>query len=167
MYHPLNNVLHNFQNLSYPEQKVVTVGQFRIGLCHGHQVVPWGDPEALGLIQRQLDVDILITGHTHKFEAYEHGNKFYINPGSATGAYHPFEKYRYCLFLVLPLQIQLSFQQCYTFLHVDGHQELDCHDIRLPTARRRSQSGKDRVQEKLKQKSPQMLNLNFYIHIFH
>ncbi|XP_059486348.1 vacuolar protein sorting-associated protein 29 [Neocloeon triangulifer] len=79
------------ENLSYPEQKVVTVGQFRIGLCHGHQVVPWGDPEALALVQRQLDVDILITGHTHKFEAYEHGSKFYINPGSATGAYHPLE----------------------------------------------------------------------------
>ena len=27
-----------FQNPSYPEQKVVTVGQFRIGMCHGHQV---------------------------------------------------------------------------------------------------------------------------------
>lgn len=66
---------------------MVTVGQFRIGLSHGHQVVPWGDPEALALIQRQLDVDILISGHTHKFEAYEHENKFYINPGSATGAY--------------------------------------------------------------------------------
>lgn len=26
------------QNLNYPEQKVVTVGQFRIGLSHGHQV---------------------------------------------------------------------------------------------------------------------------------
>lgn len=26
------------QNINYPEQKVVTVGQFRIGLCHGHQV---------------------------------------------------------------------------------------------------------------------------------
>ncbi len=65
----------------------MTVGQFRIGLSHGHQVVPWGDPEALALIQRQLDVDILISGHTHKFEAYEHENKFYINPGSATGAY--------------------------------------------------------------------------------
>ena len=80
-----------FQNLNYPEQKVVTVGQFRIGLSHGHQVVPWGDPEALALIQRQLDVDILITGHTHKFEAYEHENKFYINPGSATGAYSPLD----------------------------------------------------------------------------
>lgn len=80
-----------FKNLSYPEQKVVTVGQFRIGLTHGHQVVPWADPEALALVQRQLDVDILISGHTHKFEAYEHENKFYINPGSATGAYSALE----------------------------------------------------------------------------
>lgn len=79
------------ENLSYPEQKVVTVGQFRIGLSHGHQVVPRGDPEALALIQRQLDVDILISGHTYKFEAYEHGNKFYINPGSATGAFNPLD----------------------------------------------------------------------------
>lgn len=72
---------------TYPEQKVISVGQFRIGLIHGHQVVPWGDEEALALVQRQLDVDILISGHTHRFEAYEHENKFYINPGSATGAY--------------------------------------------------------------------------------
>lgn len=79
------------QNLNYPDQKVVTVGQFRIGLCHGHQVIPWGDPQSLSLIQRQLDVDILITGHSHKFEAYEHEGHFYINPGSATGAYGPLE----------------------------------------------------------------------------
>jgi vacuolar protein sorting-associated protein 29 len=82
-----------FQNLNYPEQKVVTVGQFRIGLCHGHQIVPWGEPDSLALIQRQLDVDILISGHTHKFEAYEQENKFYINPGSATGAYNPLDTY--------------------------------------------------------------------------
>lgn len=80
------------QNLNYPEQKVVTVGQFRIGLCHGHQVVPWGDTESLALVQRQLDVDILISGHTHKFEAFEHENKFYINPGSATGAYNALDR---------------------------------------------------------------------------
>ncbi len=79
------------QNLNYPEQKVVTVGELRIGLCHGHQVVPWGDPEALALIQRQLDVDILISGHTHRFDAYELDNKFYLNPGSATGAYNPLD----------------------------------------------------------------------------
>jgi len=51
---------------SYPDQKVVSVGNFKIGLIHGHQVVPWGDIESLSLFQRQLDVDILISGHTHK-----------------------------------------------------------------------------------------------------
>ena len=32
------------------------------------QVVPWGDKEALAILQRQMDVDILVTGHTHAFE---------------------------------------------------------------------------------------------------
>ena len=67
------------------------MGQFRIGLCHGHQVIPWTDAQGLSLIQRQLDVDILITGHSHKFDAYEHDGHFYINPGSATGAYSPLD----------------------------------------------------------------------------
>jgi len=73
--------------LNYPENKVVTIGAFRIGVTHGHQVVPWGDKTALALLQRQMDVDILVTGHTHQFEAFEIDRKFFINPGSATGAY--------------------------------------------------------------------------------
>lgn len=90
---PLFNCYCNFaQNPNYPETKVVTVGQFRIGLCHGHQLVPWGDVEVLSLLQRQLDVDIMITGHTHKFEAFEHDGKFFVNPGSITGAYSPLER---------------------------------------------------------------------------
>ncbi|NXS65417.1 VPS29 protein, partial [Pandion haliaetus] len=67
------------ENLNYPEQKVVTVGQFKIGLIHGHQVIPWGDMASLALLQRQFDVDILISGHTHKFEAFEHENNFLIS----------------------------------------------------------------------------------------
>lgn len=90
-YFIVQSIFHISQGTNYPEKKVVTVGQFRIGLCHGHDIIPWGDPEALALLQRQLDVDILISGHTHKFEAYEHENKFYINPGSATGAFNPLE----------------------------------------------------------------------------
>lgn len=39
---------------SLPETKVVTIGSFKIGLCHGHQLVPWGDPEALAMLQRQV-----------------------------------------------------------------------------------------------------------------
>ena len=33
------------ENTSWPEQKVVSVGQFKIGICHGHQLVPWGDSD--------------------------------------------------------------------------------------------------------------------------
>ncbi|KAK2636260.1 hypothetical protein Ddye_031052 [Dipteronia dyeriana] len=42
------------------------------------------------MLQRQLDVDILITGHTHQFNAYKHEGGVVINPGSATGAYSSF-----------------------------------------------------------------------------
>mmetsp|Transcript_14089 Transcript_14089/g.19608 ORF Transcript_14089/g.19608 Transcript_14089/m.19608 type:complete len:185 (-) Transcript_14089:70-624(-) len=75
------------ENQTFPENKVVTIGQFKIGIIHGHQIVPWGDREARAIIQRQLDVDVLVTGHTHAFEAYEYQKKFFINPGSATGSF--------------------------------------------------------------------------------
>eukprot|EP01136_Pigoraptor_vietnamica_P001339 Opistho-1_new@27828 len=35
----------------------------------------------------QMDVDILITGHTHKCDTFEREGRFFVNPGSATGAY--------------------------------------------------------------------------------
>ena len=31
------------------------------------QVVPCGDTDALALLQRRLNVDILVSGHTHEF----------------------------------------------------------------------------------------------------
>ncbi|XP_010161663.2 vacuolar protein sorting-associated protein 29, partial [Antrostomus carolinensis] len=92
------------ESLNYPEEKVVTVGQFRIGLIHGHQVIPWGDVASLALLQRQLDVDILISGHTHRFEAFEHEKKFYINPGSATGAYSALETNVIPSFVLMDIQ---------------------------------------------------------------
>ena len=55
-------------------------------------------------IYRQLDCDILITGHTNKFEAYEHENKFYVNPGSATGAYSALETEIIPSFILMDIQ---------------------------------------------------------------
>eukprot|EP01097_Dermamoeba_algensis_P001395 TRINITY_DN1520_c0_g1_i5.p2 TRINITY_DN1520_c0_g1~~TRINITY_DN1520_c0_g1_i5.p2 ORF type:complete len:185 (-),score=42.14 TRINITY_DN1520_c0_g1_i5:982-1536(-) len=72
------------ENPNFPETKVVTLGNLKIGLIHGHQVVPWGDRESLKIIQRQLDVDVLVSGNTHKFEAFEFENRLFVNPGSAT-----------------------------------------------------------------------------------
>ena len=69
------------------ETKVVTLHNWKIGICHGHQIVPWGDKEAIGMLQRQLDVDVCVTGHTHKMSVDTHEGTLLINPGSATGAY--------------------------------------------------------------------------------
>ncbi|CAJ0923797.1 unnamed protein product [Ranitomeya imitator] len=82
------------ENLNYPEQKVVTVGQFKIGLIHGHQVIPW---EATGC--RYYDF-----GTYTKIEAFEHENKFYINPGSATGAYNALENNIIPSFVLMDIQ---------------------------------------------------------------
>ena len=72
-----------------PPLKVVTIAGFRIGLCHGHQSVPWGDRDALAVLQRSMGADILVTGHTHEFKAAVVEDRLQINPGSATGAYSP------------------------------------------------------------------------------
>lgn len=67
--------------------KVVQHGNMRIGFTHGYTVIPQGDADALLITARQMDVDVLLWGGTHKFEAYELEGKFFVNPGSATGAF--------------------------------------------------------------------------------
>lgn len=69
-----------------PFYKVVTVDNFRIGFTNGYQIVPRNDPLSLLAFAREINVDILIWGGTHKVEAYTLDGKFFINPGSATGA---------------------------------------------------------------------------------
>jgi len=88
-------------------EQVLKIGDFRIGMLHGHQVValpsslassenqnelwarnivpaalvvccpckpsmlqivPSGSKERLAFLARQMDVDILVTGHTHEFK---------------------------------------------------------------------------------------------------
>ena len=70
-----------------PEKKVVQIGEFKIGMIHGHQVLPWGDLDALTNVQRELGCDILLSGHTHQIDIKVKDKKFYINPGSISGAF--------------------------------------------------------------------------------
>ncbi|KAH8741635.1 vacuolar protein sorting 29 [Cryptosporidium ryanae] len=74
-------------NGTFPEYVVVQIGEFKIGLMHGNQVIPWDDPDSLSQWQRRLDCDILVTGHTHKLRVTESNGKLFLNPGSATGAF--------------------------------------------------------------------------------
>ncbi|EAS31639.3 MJ0936 family phosphodiesterase [Coccidioides immitis RS] len=70
-----------------PLSKVITHGSLRIGFTHGHTIVPSGDADALLIAARQMDVDVLLWGGTHRFDAFEAEGRFFVNPGSATGAF--------------------------------------------------------------------------------
>ena len=45
-------------------------------LTDAAQVVPWGDAQALAVLQRRLSVDILVTGHTHEYKVRLYGACF-------------------------------------------------------------------------------------------
>ena len=87
----LSNDFHtvkgDYDDGEIPEQKVVQIGEFKIGMIHGHQVLPWGDIDALTNVQRELGCDILLSGHTHQISIKAKDKKFYINPGSISGAF--------------------------------------------------------------------------------
>eukprot|EP00243_Klebsormidium_subtile_P006359 TRINITY_DN2696_c0_g1_i2.p1 TRINITY_DN2696_c0_g1~~TRINITY_DN2696_c0_g1_i2.p1 ORF type:complete len:191 (-),score=45.77 TRINITY_DN2696_c0_g1_i2:177-749(-) len=117
---------------NYPEHKVLTIGGFKLGICHGHQVVPWGDVESLAMLQRQLDVDILITGHTHQFKAYKHQGRLMINPGSATGAYSSITYDVNPSFVLMDIDGQRVV--VYVYELVNGEVKVDKIDFRKPPA---------------------------------
>jgi vacuolar protein sorting-associated protein 29 len=83
---PTNNASESSFPIPTALSKVVTHGGLRIGFTHGDSIIPSGDPDALLIAARQMDVDVLCWGGTCKFEAYEMEGKFFVNPGSATGA---------------------------------------------------------------------------------
>ena len=93
----LQNLTPDFQPIrgefdieqKYPEKKTVEIGSFKIGMLHGHQILPAGNIEALSNIQRELDCDILLSGFTHKYNISINENKLFMNPGSLTGCLSP------------------------------------------------------------------------------
>jgi vacuolar protein sorting-associated protein 29 len=92
------------EGVSLPEQKVVTIGEWKIGIIHGHQVIPWGDKEALSNTQRMMDCELLVSGHTHASSTESLDGKYFINPGSATGAYSSLTSDVRPSFIIIALQ---------------------------------------------------------------
>ncbi|KAK6825676.1 MJ0936 family phosphodiesterase [Apiospora arundinis] len=71
---------------SLPLSQVVTHGSLRVGFVEGFTLVST-EPDLLLAEANKLDVDVLCWGGTHRFDAFEYMDKFFVNPGSATGAY--------------------------------------------------------------------------------
>lgn len=84
---PTIAVRGNVDTLNLSEEEIVEVGDFKLGLIHGHQLVSL-NAHFLTLKALEMDVDVLIFGHTHRFYhgTYSlHGRKVVLlNPGSPT-----------------------------------------------------------------------------------
>lgn len=107
--HGLSSNFHSIQgdydiNRNLPEKKAIQVGNFRIGMIHGHQIIPLGDMEILANVQRELDCDILVSGYTHQLSVNIKENKLYINPGSLSGALSPLVEDCIPSFILMALQ---------------------------------------------------------------
>ncbi|MHA1712313.1 MAG: YfcE family phosphodiesterase [Candidatus Freyarchaeota archaeon] len=84
---PLKVVMGNMDYLPLPKEEKIEVHRLKIGLTHGTGVWPRGDERQLVKIAERMDVDILISGHTHRPAISLRNGRLLINPGSATGAW--------------------------------------------------------------------------------
>mmetsp|Transcript_25214 Transcript_25214/g.84164 ORF Transcript_25214/g.84164 Transcript_25214/m.84164 type:complete len:154 (-) Transcript_25214:330-791(-) len=119
-------------DFSFPETSVTQVGEFRVGVIHGHQIVPWGDQEALSKCAGKLGVDILVSGHSHKHSIVDLGGKFLINPGSVTGACNSLGEFDVVPSFML-MAIQGSSVTLYTYEEVNGETKVSMNELKKHT----------------------------------
>ena len=65
------------------DYEVMKIENVKIGLTHG-TVYPKGDTQQLYYLAKELGVDVLISGHTHKSLIKQVNDVLLLNPGSPT-----------------------------------------------------------------------------------
>ena len=55
----------DYDESAFPLSITVMHNPIKIGVIHGHQCIPTGDLDSLSSLARQMDVDVLVSGHTH------------------------------------------------------------------------------------------------------
>ncbi|HIH34878.1 MAG TPA: YfcE family phosphodiesterase [Methanosphaera sp.] len=69
--------------IGYNTHEIVEVEEVKIGITHG-VVYPKGDTQQLYYLAKELEVDILVSGHTHKPMIQQENDVLLLNPGSPT-----------------------------------------------------------------------------------
>lgn len=67
--------------LELPKAQTIDVEGVKIGVAHG-EVYPRADTQQLLYLAKQLDVDILVTGHSHQPKIEQVEDVLLLNPGS-------------------------------------------------------------------------------------
>jgi len=85
---PLKVVMGNMDYHSLnPDRHLLEIEGWNLGLIHGDVVHPRGEINKLVTVADNLDVDVLISGHTHMDMIKFKNKKLLLNPGSAVGAW--------------------------------------------------------------------------------
>lgn len=66
----------------YPESLIVTIGEFRILILHGHQLAYGNRINSLAQKAKDMDCQIACFGHTHVYQVEKLKGVLCINPGS-------------------------------------------------------------------------------------
>ena len=67
--------------IDLPIAKTIEVEDLKIGIAHG-EVYPRADTQQLVYLAKELDVDILVTGHSHQPKIEQSEGALLLNPGS-------------------------------------------------------------------------------------
>jgi vacuolar protein sorting-associated protein 29 len=102
---------------AWPVNKTISHGDYKFGLTHGHQIIPFGDRASLAAYARQLDVDVLISGHTHQLEIRKEDGRLFVNPGTVTGAESQFGGEPFPSFMLMDVQDTITI---YIYIYKDG-----------------------------------------------
>lgn len=78
---PVIAVLGNNDKLDLNKTEVIELENFKIAINHGTRYS--NDFDKLNKLAHKLDVNVLITGHTHKPHCEFIDDKLFINPGSS------------------------------------------------------------------------------------
>jgi len=71
------------KNLDLPKSLTKTIEGVKIGVKHG-EIHPKGDTQQLYYIAKELDAEVLISGHTHQAFIEQLDDVLLLNPGSPT-----------------------------------------------------------------------------------
>ena len=155
----LSNDFHyvkgDFDEGDIPDRKCVKIGDFNIGLIHGHQILPWGDLESLANIQRALGSDILLSGHTHKTSIQVKENKFYINPGSISGAFSPLIEDTIPSFILMVLQGEEAIIYLYTLNDKNKKFDVEKYEYTKGANNYKKSDNNEDEEEEKKEEEPQ------------
>ncbi|MGN0177365.1 MAG: metallophosphoesterase [Methanobrevibacter sp.] len=73
--------MDRINGIDLPKARVIEAEDLRIGLIHG-EVYPRADTQQLLYLARQLNVDILVSGHSHQPKIEQTEGILLLNPGS-------------------------------------------------------------------------------------